>query len=222
MDPFSIGAMLLSAVLSAKTQSDAAERQRRAAVQSQQRALASQNQATDVAMRRVQEFDPTTRKASQDEITNDLTQQYEKVASSAPITAQGVQVGATLPDAAGGTDYLAAKARETAKAAQSNRALAALLGRMGSAGQLRRDEAVGFGDTAGQIGRIQSGANNMSDIDQIGIQAAGQPSIGGQLLSSALGAYGMGNLAMSGLKSKIPAWLSTPEATGAIQFRGAA
>lgn len=195
MDPLSIGAMLLSAVVQQQTQAAAAQRQKQMAIQSQQRALASQNQATDAAMKQVQEFDPGTRKEKQDQIQQDLTAQYEKAASS-PITAQGVQVGATIPDAAGSADYLAAKAREAAKAAQSNRSLAALFGRIGSAGQLRRGEAVGIGDTAGEIGRIQTGANNVAGIDQIGIEAAGQPSLGGMLASSALGAYGMGRASL--------------------------
>ena len=196
MDPFSIGAMILSAVVQQKTQAAAAQRQKQAAIQSQQRALASQNQATDVALKQVQEFDPTVRKDKQDEIQQDLTSQYEKAGTSAPITAQGVQVGATISDAAGTTDYLTAKAKEAAKAAASNRNLAALFGRLGAPGELRRGEAVGIGDAAGDIGRIQTGANNVANIDQIGIKAAGQPSLGGMLVSSALGAYGMGRASL--------------------------
>jgi hypothetical protein len=191
IDDLAIAAMIASAAIQQQTRAAAADRQRKEAVQSQQRALASQNQATDVALKQVQEFDPGTRKEKQDQIQQDLTAQYEKAASS-PITAQGVQVGATIQDAAGSTDYLAAKARETAKAAASNRSLAALFGRIGSAGQLRQGEAVGIGDAAGEIGRIQTGANNVANIDQIGIEAAGTPSLGGMLVSSALGAYGMG------------------------------
>lgn len=202
MDPISIGAMLLSAFVQAKTQSDAAARQKRMAVESQQRALASQNQATDAAMKRAQEFDPTVRKQNQDEVTQDITQQLEQSVPSKPITAQGVEVGATIP---GGTaDYLTSKARETAKAAESSRQLAALFGRIGGAQQLRRNEAVGFGDTAGEIGRIQTGANNMGNIDQIGIEAAGQPSLGGMLVSSALGAYGMGRAGLPSVAKPKP------------------
>lgn len=196
MDPLSIGIMLLGAAMSAKATNDAAQKQQRLAMESRQRALQAQNQATDVAMKRVQEFDPTVRKAQQDEIQTQLTDKYQQAATPAPITAQGVQVGQTIP---GGTaDYLAAKGRETAKAAESNRNLAALLGRIGSAGQLRRNESVAFGDTAGQIGRIGTGADNMSQIDQIGINAV-QPSLGMTLAGQALGAYGMGRAATSGL-----------------------
>lgn len=195
-DPISIGVMLLGSALQAKAQSDAAAKQQRMAVESRQRALQAQNQATDVAMKQVQEYDPTVRKAKQDEIQSQLTDQYQTAAASTPITAQGVQVGQTIPG--GSADYLATKGRETAKAAESNRNLAALLGRIGSAGQLRRNEGVAFGDTAGQIGRIGTGADNMSQIDQIGINAV-QPSLGLTLAGSALNAYGMGKLATGGL-----------------------
>jgi len=205
-DPVSIGMMLAGAFVSAKAQQDAAAKQQRMARESQQRSLQAQNQATDVAMKQVQEFDPTVRKTNQDEITQDLTQRYQTAATAAPITAQGVQVGQTIPG--GTTDYLAAKGRETAKAAESNRNLAALLGRIGSAGQLRRNEGVAFGDTAGQIGRIGTGADNMSQIDQIGINAV-QPSLGMTLAGQALGAYGMGRAATSGLAPKAPTGVIT-------------
>ena len=192
-DPISIGVMLLGSALQAKAQQDALAKQQRLAVESRQRALQAQNQATDVAMRQVQEYDPATRKAKQDEIQTQLTDQFQQAAAGTPITAQGVQVGQTIP---GGTaDYLAAKGRETAKAAESNRNLAALLGRIGSAGQLRRNEGVAFGDAAGEIGRIGSGADNMAAIDEIGINSV-QPSLGMTIAGQALGAYGLGKMSI--------------------------
>lgn len=218
LDPIGIALMVASAALQHKTQADAAARQRRLAVESQQRTLQAQNEATDVAMRQVQQFDPTTRKQNQDQITQDLTQQLEQAGAAKPITAQGVEVGATIP---GGTsDYLTAKGREAARAAESSRQLAALFGRIGGAQQLRRNEATQFGDAAGEIGRIQTGANNMANIDQIGIEAAGQPSLGGMIAASALGAYGMGRAglpAAAKMKAGAPggfgggAWLVGPQ-----------
>lgn len=201
MDPLSIGMMLGGAFLSAKANQDALQKQQRMARESQQRALQAQNQATDVAMRQVQQFDPTVRKTAQDEIAQDLTQRFEGAATAPPITAQGVQVGQTIP---GGTaDYLAQKGREAAKAAESNRNLAALLGRIGSAGQLRRNEGVAFGDAAGEIGRIGQGADNMGRIDQIGINAV-TPSLGMTIAGQALGAYGANQAMLSGLQGMKP------------------
>lgn len=195
-DPISIGVMLLGSALQAKAQQDALAKQQRLAVESRQRAMQAQNQATDVAMKQVQEYDPATRKAKQDDIQTQMIDQYQAAASGTPITAQGVQVGQTIPG--GSADYLAAKGRETAKAAESNRQLAALFGRIGSAGQLRRNEGVAFGDTAGEIGRIGTGANNVAQIDQIGIDSV-TPSLGMTLAGQALSGYGMGKLASSGL-----------------------
>lgn len=201
MDPLSIGMMLGGAFLSAKANQDALQKQQRLAVESRQRALQAQNQATDVAMRQVQEYDPATRKAKQDEIQTQLTDQFQQAAAGTPITAQGVQVGQTIP---GGTaDYLAQKGREAAKAAESNRNLAALLGRIGSAGQLRRNEGVAFGDAAGEIGRIGSGADNMAAIDEIGINSV-TPSLGMTIAGQALGAYGANQAMLSGLQGMKP------------------
>lgn len=189
MDPSTI-AMLIAAAVNMYGQQSAAKKQQQAAVLAQQRQMNAQNQATDVAMKQVQEFDPTTRNQAQQAIAQDLTSQYEKAASQ-PITTQGVEVGKTIEG--GTTDYLTAKGKEQAKAAESLRNLAQLMGRTGSASQLRRNEAVKFGDTAGQIGRIQTGADNMAGVDQIGVQAAGQQSLGSQLLAAGLNAYGMAN-----------------------------
>jgi hypothetical protein len=204
-----IGAMLASAAVQAKTQGDAAEAKRREAVQSQGRALASQNQATEVAARQAQALAPEKRTSNEAELTQDLTNKFEQAAAT-PITAQGVQIGSTIPDASAGGDYLKAKAQETAKAVESNRNLASIFGRIGGAQQLRRNEAVGFGDAAGEIGRIGAGANNMANIDQIGIDAAGQPSLGGTLAASALGAYGSGKLSTAGVGAKTTTPFQTP------------
>lgn len=204
MDPISIGIMLLGSALQAKSASDAAAAQKRAAVQAQQRQLAYQNQATDAAAQRAREFQPEERKQREDQATQQLTDRYQQAATGTPITAQGVQVGSTVPQGSGTTDYLAAKARETAKAAEANRHLAALFGRIGGASQMRRDEAVGIGDTVGQIGRIQNGAGNVAAIDQIGTQAAGQPSVGSMLLGGALSTLGK-NAAATLIKPKMVA-----------------
>lgn len=197
VDDLAVAALIASiagAGLQYKATSDAAKRQQRQALEAQQRQLAMQNEATNVAARRASDFDPTTRQAAQDQITQQLTSTLDNQVSQPQVTAQGVQVGTTLPQGQGGADYLAAKAKEQAKTTASLRTLAALMGRMGSADELRRNEAVAFGDAAGQIGRIQSGADNIAGIDQVGIEAAGQPSPGAMLAGAALqsaGAYGM-------------------------------
>jgi hypothetical protein len=175
-----------------------------------QRQLMAQNQATDQAAKKAAEFDPTARKQQQDALAQEMTGQLEQQVAKPQITAQGVQVGATIP---GGTqDYLAAKARETAKTTESMRALASLMGRIGSASELRRKEAVGIGDTAGAIGRIQTGANNIGGIDMVGIDAAGQPDFGSQLASEALRYYG--GYKMAGAGKTAPTYPEYGKASG--------
>lgn len=190
-DPITIAALIGSAIVQQQTQASALAKQRRLAVESQQRAIQGQNQATDLAMKRVQEFTPEKRQENQAAVTAELTDKFQEAAGRAPITAQGVTIGSTIPDSAGSSDYLKTKAGELAKATEANRALAALFGRIGGAGQLRRDEAVGIGDTAGDIGRVGTGVQNVANIDQIGINSV-QPSLGGTLVGAALGAYGQG------------------------------
>lgn len=186
-------AMIASAAIQQQAQSSALKKQQQQAVQMQQRQLQARNQATGEAMKRVQEFDPNDRNTKQQDIAQQLTGEYEREVAGPQLTAQGIQVGTTLPQGQGGTEYLTAKAKEQAKTTASLRELAALMGRIGSQSELRRGEAIGIGDTAGNIGRIQSGAGNMGAIDQIGINAV-QPNPFAMLASQALSAYGQGSM----------------------------
>lgn len=198
MDPITIGLMLAGAAITAHGQTQALKKQNKIAVAGQQEMLNERNKATDVALRKAAEFNPDARAEQQQEIAQAMEGDYRQAIEAPPITAQGVQVGTTIPTAAGTTDYLTATAREKAKSTESLRTLAQLMGRIGSAGQLRRNEAVDLGDTAGQIGRIQDGAENMNQIN--GIRAgAVTPSLGSQLIGGALSAYGAGRMASSGV-----------------------
>ena len=188
-----IGAMLAGAAVSAYGQNQALKKQQQIALMSQQEQLRARDRATETAMRTAMDFDPDQRKERQDGIAQQLEAEFQPAVQGAPITAQGVQVGTTIPESAGTSDYLAATARERAKTTESLRSLAQLMGRIGSAGRLRQDEAVAISDTAGAIGRIQSGANNLAEIETIRANAV-TPSLGSQLLGGALKAYGMNGL----------------------------
>lgn len=197
IDPISIGLMLAGAAVTAHGQNQALKKQQQIALMSQQEQLRARDRATETAMRTAMEFDPEQRKERQDGIAQQLEAEFQPAVQGSPITAQGVQVGATIPEAAGTSDYLAATARERAKTTESLRSLAQLMGRIGSAGRLRQDEAVAIGDTAGAIGRIQSGANNLAEIETIRANAV-TPSLGSQLIGGALSAYGAGRLTAGG------------------------
>lgn len=198
MDPISIGAMLLGAAITAYGQNAALKKQNRISVNNQRELLDSRNEATDLAMRRAMEYAPEDRQTRQTEIAQQLEAQFQPAVQGTPVTAQGVQVGSTIPATSASNDYLAAQAREKAKTTESLRTLAQLMGRIGSAGRLRQDEAVGLGDTAGAIGRIQSGAGNLSDIEGIRANAVA-PSLGTQLVGGALSSYGAGRMATAGV-----------------------
>lgn len=224
MDPISIGLLIASAAASAYTANQAQKNQSRAqedairqsqarAERARQEALAAQTQASDVAARRVAQFEPDVRQGQQQQIADQLTQQFDQAAQPKPITAQGIEVGKTIE---GGSDaYQASKARQALQTAQANHELAALFGRIGAPDQLRRNEAVGIGDSASEIGRIGTSAgigqtineannNNLQQIDQAKITSAGQPSIGGTLVAGVLGGLGSSGMAGNWLKS-VPA-----------------
>ena len=202
MDPFSIGAMILGAYLQNDAASSAAERQQQESMRAQQRQTEMRARANKEVMDRAQQFDPENRASKQAEIASSIEGQLNKSADAPAITAQGVTIGAGLsPQSA---DYKAVQGKEQTRVANSLHQLASLMGRTGSAGQLRQGEAIGIGDTAGALGRIQSGANNIGQIDQTAIQYAGQPSVGQTLAGQALMGYGMGSLATSGLGAKAP------------------
>lgn len=198
MDPISIGLMLAGAAITAHGQNQALKRQKQIQVASQQEQLRARDRATDTAMKRAMEFQAGDRQERQDEIAQQLESEFQPAVQGSPITAQGVQVGSTIPTSAATSDYLAATAREKAKATDSLRTLAQLMGRIGSAGQLRRDEAIGLGDTAGEIGRIQGNAGNMAEIENIRTNAV-TPSLGSQLIGGAMSAYGAGRMAGAGV-----------------------
>ncbi|WP_137921692.1 hypothetical protein [Hydrogenophaga sp. 2FB] len=205
MDPITIGLMLAGAAITAHGQNQVLKKQSRIAVAGQQEMLNERNKATDVALRKALEFNPDNRAEQQQEIAQAMEGDYRQAVEGTPITAQGVQVGSTIPTAAGTGDYLAATAREKAKSTESLRTLAQLMGRIGSAGQLRRNEAVGIGDTAGAIGRIQNGADNMNQINSHQANMV-TPSLGSQLIGGALTSYGAGRMASAGLgAAKVPA-----------------
>jgi hypothetical protein len=169
---------LLAAGVSYSAQNQAAKRQQAEMAAANQRQMQARNQATDAVMKRVQEFDPTQRGNEQTQIEQNLTSQYQEAAQTPIPGAQGIQA----PSA----DYQVADAKEKARVTESLRQLASLMGRTQSAGQLRRNEGLRIGDTAGDIGRIQSGANAMGGIDRMAIQAAGQPSAGSAIVSGLL------------------------------------
>ncbi|RYY67982.1 MAG: hypothetical protein EOO24_52765 [Comamonadaceae bacterium] len=134
MDPLTLSliATIAGSGLQMYSANQAAQRQQQAAMESQRRQLTARNQATQIAAKTANDFDPTQRAQNLADATQEQTQRFEGVNAQPAITAQGVQVGSTLPAGAGGNDYALAKASETAKTQASLHALAGLMGRMGN------------------------------------------------------------------------------------------
>lgn len=199
--------LIASAALNYDAQRRALNQQQSALAAMRARQMAAQDQAAQVAAAQAAQYDPTQRQAAQAQIQQQLTSQLDQAVSNPqPVTAQGVQIGQTIPEGQGSSDYAAAKAREQAKTLASLHGLASVMGRIGSASQLRQNEGVAMGDAANQIGQIQNNAKNQADIDQIRVNAI-QPSLGEMLASSALGAYGKYNVAKNALQPKSAAAL---------------
>lgn len=202
MDFFDFIPMLAGAGVQAYAQRQAAKRQQATLDAARARQLQVQDQAAEEAARAAARFDPQQRLAQQEQIRQELTQQLQQPINRPQITAQGVQVGSTLPEGTGGGDYLAARAREAAKTQESLRALAAIMGRQGAASELRRGEAVGLGDATQRVASLGTHADNLWQAAQPGIETAGTPSLGMMLAGEGLRQYGASRIAGSGLKKK--------------------
>lgn len=194
-----------SAAVKHYAERQALKRQSQLAAQMRQRQMAMQDQAGQVAANKAAEFDPMARQRAQAEIAAQMGQDYERTIQAPQVTAQGTQIGATLPANAGSPEYLATQAKEAAKSTASLRALAALMGRVGSAGELRRNEGVGMADAAGQVGRIQTNAGNMGQLDAARVNNV-QVNPGLMFASDALRAFGTADMARAGMKKPAPTW----------------
>lgn len=197
-----LASQLAGAAIQRRATNKALDRQKQAIDAARAQQLQAQDQASQVAARAAAQYAPQTRQAAQQQIAQQLTGELNQQVPANPITAQGVQVGATIPDAAGGSDYLAAKAREQVKSTESLRALAAMMGRIGSATELRRGEAVGMGDASQEIGRINTGAGNLFEAAKPGIETAGGVSLAPMLAGEALRQYGGSRMMMNGVRPK--------------------
>lgn len=204
---------IIGAALQKRAYDQAADRQQAEIARMRQRQMMAREQATGEVMRRVQDFAPAARQQQQQEIGQQMSGELLQQATP-QITTQGVQVGATLPEGAGSTEYLAAQAREKQKTMASMRQLAQLMGRIGSAGEQRKNEAVNMGDTAGAVGRIQSGAGMQAGLDQLAVQNADRVSPGMLIAGEALRGYGAGRMANSGLRPQRPAFPEYGTASG--------
>lgn len=236
MDPFSIAAlvaMVAGAGMQYKASNDAAKRQAAETRAALARQAELQKQAEAKAMGQAKEFNTNDRAAAQDQIAQELTQEFIKPVESA----QQINAAQSTTQGAVSNDYTTAKAKSNAETMKAAEFVARLLGKTTAAGRLRNNEAIRMADTAAGIDRLGNFSRGQAGADQIAIQAAGRPDAGMQLaggLLSAAGSAGMSgafngaNTAASG--SGVGATASTSgsvsapiasSTTGGIGFTGA-
>lgn len=201
MDPFTIAslvAMVAGAYMQNKAQTDAANRQQQTIRESLQRQQTLQREAEDTAIKKATEFAPETRQEKQAQLEQQITTEMLQPVQQAAVAQEAPSVQGDVSE-----DYSTAKAKSQAEQMKSAESLARIFGRIGSAGELRRNEAIGLGDTQQQIGALGSFSRGQAMADQAAIQSAGVPNggamLGGTILQGAGTAGMMG--AFDGLKA---------------------
>ncbi|HCP79688.1 MAG: hypothetical protein CML16_17485 [Pusillimonas sp.] len=195
MDPFTIAGLVAAiggAFIQNQAQQDAAARQQRAIQESLMRQQNLQRQAEQAAMKKATEFNPDDRLDKQNVIEQQLTtEMLEPVKQNMAERVEAPSVQGDVSD-----DYSTARASSMAQQAKTAEALARIFGRIGSASQLRQNEAIGIGDTANEIGMLKNFSRGQHAADQVGIQSAGIPDGGSMLAGSVL--QGVGTVGMMG------------------------
>lgn len=200
MDPFTIAGLIATvggAFVQQQAADAAARRQQQAIRESLERQRQLQMEAERAAMSRAQEFAPEDRQAEQSKIADQMTTEFV-----APIEQAAAREVAPPVQGDVSSDYTATRAKSMAEQAKAADALARLFGRIGSASQLRQNEAVRLGDTATQIGMLNNFSRGQSQADQYGINAAGVPDGGAMLAGTILQGVGTAGVmgAFDGLK----------------------
>lgn len=185
-------AMAAGSALQYKASTDAAKRANAATL----RGLANQDQLTRKAEKKAldqaQEFNVDDRKSEQQQIEQQLAQEFIAPVDSAQ--AINSQTATTQGDVS--NDYTSAKAASDLNVMKNARNLAGLLAKTTGAGRLRTNEAVRMADTAADLDRLGSFSRGQAGVDQIAVQNAGRPDAGLQLAGGLLS--GVGSMGVSG------------------------
>lgn len=207
-------AMLAGSAMQYKSNTDAAKRAQEATL----RSLANQDQLTrkseKKALDQAQEFNIDDRKAEQQQIEQQLAQEFIAPVDSAQ--AINSQVATTQGDVS--NDYSSAKTASDLNVMKNARNLAGLMAKTTGAGRLRTNEAIRMTDTAAGIDRLGNFARGQAGADQIAIQNAGRPDAGLQLAGGLLSAAG--SAGVSGAFSGASGAGSSPALGGGGGFSG--
>lgn len=203
-------ALVASAALQQINSSMAASRQNRAAQEAMRRQREYQERAEKIALQNANEYQHDKREQKQEDIAEEMTQNYYQPVESAQIAhAENAGVQGNVS-----SDYQQAKTASDAKQLKSAKELAQLLGRQNSAQRLRQNEAITMAGNANDIARIRNFANGQYNADQIAIQEAGRGNPFLQLGSQILGVYGGARL--TGGKDGVTSLVSGGTKTGLL------
>lgn len=198
-------ALVASAALEQINSNVSSNRQNREIQNAMRRQREYQQQAEKVAMDNANDFQQDTRADKQNEIKQQLTEQYYKPVEATQTTnASNATVQGNVS-----SDYQQAKAASDANQLKEAKDFAGLYGQQESAYRLRQNEGMKMNANANEIARLNNFANGRYNVDQYAIQQAGKPnaalSFGSQVLgmigSSMMGA-GSGKTGFEGITPK--------------------
>lgn len=175
-------ALVASAALEQINSNVMQNRQSREVSNAMRRQREYQQQAEKIAMDNANDFQQDTRADRQNEIKQQLTEQYYKpVEATQTANASKAAVQGNVS-----SDYQQAKAQSDTNQLKAAKDFAGLYGQQDSAYRLRQDEGLKMADNANQIARINNFSKGMGSVDQYAIQQAGKPdgalSFGSQVL----------------------------------------
>lgn len=207
-------ASLASTAISYNSQQQAAKRANQASLDATRKQQEYQRQAEQTALERANDYKTENRLEKQQEIADELEQDYVKPALSAQ--AINADTATTQGDVSG--DYRAAKAKSDANVENLAKTFANLMARTNAAKQLRLNEGYRNADAASTIGRLQNFSQGQNVVDQMKIQEAANSGAAGNFLGQVLGAVGSaGMMYGAGLPSSAPSAAQTAGLSSAME-----
>lgn len=191
-------ALVASAALGQINSNVVQNRQSREVENAMRRQREYQRQAEKIAMDNANDFQQDSRADRQNEIKQQLTEQYYKpVEATQTANASNAAVQGNVS-----SDYQQAKAASDTSQLKAAKDFAGLYGQQESAYRLRQNEGLKMADNANQIARINNFSRGMDNVDQYAIRQAAKPDgalsfgsqvlgmIGSSMLGSELGKTG--------------------------------
>lgn len=164
-------ALVASAALEQINSNVVQNRQSREVGNAMRRQREYQRQAEKIAMDNADDFQQDTRADRQNEIKQQLTEQYYKpVEATQTANASNATVQGNVS-----SDYQQAKAASDTNQLKAAKDFAGLYGQQESAYRLRQNEGLKMADNANQIARINNFSRGMDNVDQYAIRQAARP-----------------------------------------------